>query len=63
MQLLTVKYTTTQSFWFCVSFQPYWYETWTTIQLARDDGLAGSFYLHTTAKYTTDVDTFLPYTL
>ena len=35
------------------------------INLARDDELAGSFYILTTAKYTIDVDPpgFLPHTL
>ena len=34
------------------------------IHLARDDGLAGSFYLLTTAKYTIDVNPiFLPHAL
>ena len=33
---------------------------WMAIQLARDDGLAGSFYLLTIAKYTIDVDSFFP---
>ena len=63
MQILTVEYTTSQELLVLRLFLALLARDLDDQTTSQDDGLTGSFYLPTTAKYTIDVDAFLPYTL